>query len=81
MCMVVLDKVFYDMAVYLHAVVLAQEVWTGVILEANPHPANGAAQTGGQLQLYGICCQHDLQLNPCFKVFQATTYSIHLCKF
>lgn len=42
-CMVVLDRVLCDMVVFLHAVVLTQEVWTAVILEANPHPAGGAA--------------------------------------
>lgn len=49
--MVVLDKMFCDMAVFLHVVVLTQEVWTVVILEANPHPASRAAQTGRKLQL------------------------------
>lgn len=76
-----LDKVFCDMAVFLHTAVLTQEAWTVVILEANPHQARGAAQAGCKLQLYGICCQHDRQLNPSFKDCQVTTYSIHLCRF
>lgn len=53
----VLHKVFCAIAVFLHAVVLTQEVQTVVILEANPHPASGAAQTGCKLQLYAVYMQ------------------------